>query len=252
MKTLLIVLLLALPFTAQTRAELENKFGQPEGDRYRIKSNMAVQATFFESGRVKTLRIIPADPKELLTNEEAWRMMGQLAPGRLCHRARNLSQLEVSCPPFGKCRLIREEWRRATTQMVRFKKDVVYFSITLTDDVKPPPGNINLLPGYSHTPGCGIDTATGYIRKHGGMEIYYDIGKLAGNFAKRYVGSDKVEWTKTEKVGDDAVLIMLTKEKRIVATFEKAAANFTASVNSQSDINDFLKMVLSYASPKRN
>ena len=255
MRTLLIVLLLLVPITSQTRAELDAKFGPTEGNRYRIKSNMAVEATFFENGRVKTLRILPDDPKDknaLLTNKEAWETMGQLVPGRLCLHAQSLSQLEVSCPPWGKCRLIREEWRRATTEMVRYKKDVVYYSIALTDDVVPPPGNMNLSPGYFHTPNCSIDTAGGYIRKHGGIEIHYDIGVLAGNFAKRYAYSDEAEWIKTEKVGDDSVLIVLTKEKFIVATFEKAVANFTASVVSQSDIEDFLKMVLSYTPQKRN
>src|SRR5687767_3675005 len=132
MRSLLIVLLFAIPLIAQTRAELESKFGPPEGNRYRIRSNMAVEATFFESGRVKTLRIVPDDAKDknaLLTNEEAWRTMNQLAPGRLCYHPRSLSQLEISCPPWGKCRVIREEWRRARTEMVRYKKAVLYYSI---------------------------------------------------------------------------------------------------------------------------
>src|SRR5689334_10270452 len=106
MKSLLIVLLLFVPITAQTRAELDTKFGPPEGNRYRVNSNMALEATFFESGRLKTLRIVPDDPRDknaLLTNEEAWMTMGQIVPGRLCHRAQNLSQLEISCPPWGEC-----------------------------------------------------------------------------------------------------------------------------------------------------
>jgi len=91
------------------------------------------------------------------------------------------------------------------------------------------------------------------------MEIRYDIGKMAGNFAIRYSNSNIVEWTKnivewtkTEQVGDDSVLIVLTKQKYIVATFEKAVANFMATPASQADIDDFLKMVLTYNPPKRN
>ena len=84
------------------------------------------------------------------------------------------------------------------------------------------------------------------------MEINYDIGKMAGNFAIRYSNSNIVEWTKTEQVGDDSVLIVLTKQKYIVATFEKAVANFMATPASQADIDDFLKMVLTYNPPKRN
>jgi len=125
--------------------------------------------------------------------------------------------------------------------------------MTLYDQpTAPPPGNIKLLPGYEHVPGCGIDTAAGYIKKDGGMEINYDIGKMAGNFAIRYSNSNIVEWTKTEQVGDDSVLIVLTKQKYIVATFEKAVANFMATPASQADIDDFLKMVLTYNPPKRN
>jgi len=48
------------------------------------------------------------------------------------------------------------------------------------------------------------------------------------------------------------VLIVLTKQKYIVATFEKAVANFMATPASQADIDDFLKMVLTYNPPKRN
>jgi len=84
------------------------------------------------------------------------------------------------------------------------------------------------------------------------MEIRYDIGKMAGNFAIRYSNSNIVEWTKTEQVGDDSVLIVLTKQKYIVATFEKAVANFMATPASQADIDDFLKMVLTYNPTKRN
>jgi len=84
------------------------------------------------------------------------------------------------------------------------------------------------------------------------MEINYDIGKMAGNFATRYSNSNIVEWTKTEQVGDDSVLIVLTKQKYIVATFEKAVANFMATPASQADIDDFLKMVLTYNPTKRN
>jgi hypothetical protein len=137
-----------------------------------------------------------------------------------------------------------------TTLMVEYKKSIAYVLITLKDDLAPPPGNMKLLPGYENVPGCGMDTLAGAIKKAGGIEIHYDIEGLAGNFA-RLIGRSAV-WTRTEQANGDTVFIVLKDENTIYATFDKASANFSAKVGSQSDIDDFLKMILTYDPGKRN
>ena len=250
MREILLILLLIPTLAAQTRTALDGQYGPPEGNRYLIKPGIAVEATFSESGSAKTLRIVPDDPNNknaLLRVEDVRNVIRELVPGRLCNRPLEYTKIkQLLCPPRKGCRGVQEEWKTATTLMVWHKKDVVYNLITLKDEPVPPPGHIRLLPGYEHMPSCGIDTNSGYIRKEGGMEIHYDIGKMAGNFAMRYVDPSIAEWTRTEQFGDDSVLIVLTKQNYIVATFEKSVANFSARVTSKSDIDDFLKMVLTY------
>lgn len=253
MRPLLIILFLVSPVAAQTRAELDSKYGPIEGNLYRIKTGIAVEVTFSEIGKAKTFRIIPDDPRDkdaLLKIEDVRRVSKELAGDKLCWPRRH-TEIKVPCPPRKDCKGIQEEWERATTLLVRYKDLIVYALITLAEDTTPAPGNIKLLPGYEHVPGCGIDTTVGDIKKVDGIEIRYDIGRMAGKYAMRYANSYSAEWTRTEQVGDDSVLIVLTKEKRIIATFEKAVANFTAYVASKADIDDFLKMILTYKPPVR-
>lgn len=254
MRIFLILLIIASPLLSQTRAEIDEKYGPIEGARYRVAPGIAVEAAFFKSGRVKTLRIVPEtsrDKNALLVADDVRKLVRELAPGRLCRSPLSTKKLKVPCPPRKECEGIQEEWKMATMLMVWHKESVAYSFITLSDQLIPPPGGIKLLPGYEHVPGCGIDTLGGYIRKKGGIEIHYDIGVMAGNFAMRYADSPVAEWTRTEQLQDDTVLIVLTKENRIVATFETSIANFTANIASQSDIDDFLKIVLTYNPPKR-
>lgn len=249
MKVLLILLLLVFAVTAQTRGELDSKYGPIEGNRYRIKPGIAVEVTFSESGKVRTFRIIPSDPNSknaLLRVDDVRKVVVELVPGRICRHPLKTTEIKLSCSPWKSCRGIEEEWKRATTLIVWYKDSVVYSMVRLKDEPIPRPGRMKLLSGYEHEPSCGIDTAGGYIRKIDGIKIHYDIGVMAGNFAMRYANSDIAEWTRTEKIGDDNVLIVLTKEKSIIATFEKAVANFSAKVSSQADIDDFLKMLLTY------
>jgi hypothetical protein len=257
MKYFLLILALlvgSLQIAAQTRAELDAKYGPIEGNRYKIRPGIAAEVTFSENGKVKTIRIVPDDPKNkdaLLRPENVRQTISELVPGRICRAPLSYSKTETPCPPRKVCRAFQEVWKRATTLMVWYKKSVASSLITLNNELIPPPGNIKLLPGYEHTPGCGIDTTVGHIIKDGGLDIGYNIGSLAGNFASRYSNPDLTEWIRTEKVGEDSVLIVLTKQKRIIATFEKDVANFTSTVASQSDIDDFLTMVLSFNPVKR-
>jgi hypothetical protein len=254
MSVLLLTLLLVLPVAGQTRDALNSRYGPTEGNRYRVKPGIAVEVTFTESGKVQTFRIVPDESKSrkaLLRLDDVRNVIAELIPGRLCLRPLTYTEIKVPCPQRKNCKGIQEEWKRATTLMALHKDSVAYALVTLTDELIPPPGNMKLLPDYEHVPGCGIDTSVGYIKKDDGIKILYDIGRMAGNFAIRYASTHTAEWTKTEQVRDDSVLVVLTKDKHIVATFEKAVANFSARVSSQSDIDDFLKIVLTY-NPSRN
>src|SRR5690606_6435027 len=158
--------------------------------------------------------------------EEVRSVLRELIPGRICHRRLKFAEIKLPCPPRSECNGIQEEWKGATTLMVWHKKGVVYNLVTLKDDLAPPPGHIKLLPGYEHDTRCGIDTHVGFIRKNDGLEISYDIGRMAGNFAVRYANSDTAEWTRTEQFVDDTALIVFTKQNYIFATFERSFANF--------------------------
>src|SRR5215204_6629979 len=89
MKTLLIILFLVFPLAAQTRSQLDSKYGPIEGNLYRIKPGIAVEATFYESCRVKTFRIVSDTSKDkdaLLLADDVRKAIRELVPGRLCHR----------------------------------------------------------------------------------------------------------------------------------------------------------------------
>jgi hypothetical protein len=253
MKILFIFLLLVSPVAAQTRAELDGKYGPSENNRYRVKPGISMDVTFSESGKAKQIRIVPDDSKDtnaFLRDDDILSVIKEILPGRMrVGASESVKQIDMPCPPLKGCKGYQEVFKTLTVLTVRYERSIVYAVLTPDDKSFPPPGNMTLLPGYEHMPHYGIDTQVGVIKKIGGMTIDYDIGFLAGNFAVRYVGS--AEWVRTEQAGNDSVLIVLTKDKRIIATFEKAVANFHARVGSQSDIDDFLKMVLTYDPSKR-
>ena len=110
----------------------------------------------------------------------------------------------------------------------------------------PPPGNIQLLDGYTHVRKQGYDTSVGEIRKFDGMMIHYDNGRLAGIMASKCWAKNACLWYKAQKLGDREVYLGLTKEGQIIATFPKEFANFYAQTKSPEEIADFLIMILTY------
>jgi hypothetical protein len=110
----------------------------------------------------------------------------------------------------------------------------------------PPPGNIQLLSGYTHTRLQGTDTSVGEISKPDGMTIQYDNGRLAGLYARGCWSKDACLWYKSQKINGREVWLGLTKEGRIIATFPKEFANFYAQTKSPEDIADFLIMIMTY------
>jgi hypothetical protein len=114
-------------------------------------------------------------------------------------------------------------------------------------ELSPPPGGIKLLNGYVHIPLRGIDTRVGRIKKEGGLDILYDIGRLAGESVRLCLLIDQsCVWYKEQQLKGGLVKIALTKDREIIATFPKTTANFIAEVKSQEDIADFLIMILTY------
>lgn len=248
-----IILLLVTPLIAQTRAELDTKYGPSDNDRYRVRPGIVAEVAFADNGKVSQFRIVsndPKDPKALLPADDVRMVIWEIVPGGFRRRPHSYAKIQTPCPPRKSCDGHRDVFDNITTLMVWHKKLIAYALVTIEDKVYPPPGNIKMLPGYENVEGYGIDTSAGVIRKAGGLEIHYDIGHMAGNLAKRNETLRNAEWTRWEQTNGDSVLIVLTKNKRIVATFERAVANFYANVGSQSGIDDFIKMVLTY-DPRR-
>jgi hypothetical protein len=116
-----------------------------------------------------------------------------------------------------------------------------------TPTPQAPPGNIELLDGYTHTRGRGIDSRVGAISKPEGMTIRYDIGDMAGQYTSKCSrAKDICLWYKSQKVGGREVYLALTKEGEIIATFPQESANFFAQTKSPENVADFLLMILTY------
>lgn len=113
----------------------------------------------------------------------------------------------------------------------------------------PAPGNIKLIPGYIHTRMQGIDTAVGKISKENGINISYDIGRLAGNYAMGAYSRDKqnVLWFKVQEVNGQKVMITYLKDGSIYATFNDFA-NFISGAKTNEELADFLIMIMTYGS----
>ncbi len=115
-----------------------------------------------------------------------------------------------------------------------------------------PPGSIVLLEGYRHKTEQGIDSRVGRIWKDGGLEISYDIGGLAGEYANT-IEAGQILWKRQQRLhGRNAVLVM-NRENRLFVTFagtdDHPPANFFASIGSTQDLADMLLMVLTYPAP---
>lgn len=108
-----------------------------------------------------------------------------------------------------------------------------------------PPGAIQLIEGYRHEPLQGIDSSVGRIWKDGGLEIRYDIGRMAGNYAASIKGPDRV-WVISQVVNGQPVEIVKAKDGRVLVTFTKGWANFFAKVSGDEDLAVLLSIVLTY------
>ena len=114
------------------------------------------------------------------------------------------------------------------------------------DPVGTAPGGMKLLTGYRHQSLQGIDTRVGKIWKKDGLTIHYDIGLLAGNYAKSQAKEAPV-WHKEQVLGGRSVHLTFAKNKTLFVTLQEENANFYAAVKSEEDTADVLLMVLSYS-----
>jgi hypothetical protein len=110
----------------------------------------------------------------------------------------------------------------------------------------PPPGGIELLPGWSHRAEQGFDTAVGTIWRADGLEINYDIGFLAGQDAADT--TYPFVWTRKQIVHGYPVQITMRDRRYLQVLFPDMAANFSAHVPTEQDLTDVLLIVLSYRS----
>jgi hypothetical protein len=122
----------------------------------------------------------------------------------------------------------------------------------------PPPGGIRLLEGYQHQREQGQDSSPGRIWKVGGLEIRYDIGMLAGNYAE---GKDKTArvWTRQQVVGNRRVTIVKSKDGKVFVSFASDKddarggypANFYATIQNDEELADLLLTALTYPQPPK-
>lgn len=123
----------------------------------------------------------------------------------------------------------------------------------------PPPGNIQLLPGYTHKALQGIDSRPGVIEKEGGLKIHYDIGavippgqpRFGGSFSDRpkAVPENQRHWYKEQTIAGQPVHIAYTKQNVLMAAFPKGGINFSVKAKTTEDVTDALLIILSYAKP---
>lgn len=119
---------------------------------------------------------------------------------------------------------------------------------TSVNNFVPPPGDMQLLPGYVHVRKRGIDTSVGDISKPSGLTIRYDNGFLASNQAWmhfRFLG-EKFDWYKEQKVNGLTLYLTRGKDGSIVATFPETCANFRAEGVNEEALTDFLLMIVTY------
>ncbi|MCE9528602.1 MAG: hypothetical protein K8R36_21365 [Planctomycetales bacterium] len=119
-------------------------------------------------------------------------------------------------------------------------------SVLAAEPANAAPGGMKLMSGYRHKRLQGKDTRVGEISKEGGLSIKYDIGRLAGNYAKSRAKEETL-WRKEQVLGGRPVHLAFAKDRTLYITLPEANANFYATTKSEEEIADILLMVLSYS-----
>ena len=112
----------------------------------------------------------------------------------------------------------------------------------------PLPGSIKLLEGFQHQKLQGTDSRVGKIWKDEGITIQYDVGRLAGNYAKqqREYQADQLLWAKQQTIKEARVELVLKRDRELFVSFPDHSANFYGKVQTEEDLVDALLMVLTY------
>lgn len=247
-KILIVGASLAFCGIGQTSASLRSHYGQPTSETFSVRTGISVTVTYAVNGKASQLRFTPDKFDQSLVGAPIEIMRSafeNLVPYDRRGNFVNNHSIPVSCPPVNDCKGVEEVYEFINVLTVFRKKGTLYILVTLKNIA--PPGNMKLLPGYEDVRRQGVDTIVGTIEKVGGLVIRYDIGRLAGNYAQ-FASSkpSEIDWSRSEKVNGDSVLIVYTKDKFLTASFEKSFANFTGKAATRSDIDDFLNMVLTY------
>lgn len=133
---------------------------------------------------------------------------------------------------------------------------ILLVALPLTDartaQTESTPGFIRLLPDYQNQKQQGIDSDVGRIWKEDGVEIHYDIGKMAGNYAdcKTCGWAGDELWRKKQTINGQESILVFTRFKRLIVTFPKSNANFYATIRTEEDMVDMLLMLCTFQ-PRR-
>lgn len=125
----------------------------------------------------------------------------------------------------------------------------------------PPPGSIQLLPGYVHEPLQGFDSIVGKISKKGGLTIQYEIGRVrkpgdlavGGDFsdaAQRLPEKDR-KWFKQQVVNGQPVNVAYGKDDVLYVAYPQSGVNFTSKVKTPEEVAEALLMLLTYPPAKK-
>jgi hypothetical protein len=125
---------------------------------------------------------------------------------------------------------------------------VLLAAVGATAQEAPPPGSIELLPGFHHHLKQGIDSATGTIGRKGGLQIEYDIGEQAGDYTQcAWCGWTKGEvWRKKQVISGQEVICVFTNHRRLVVSFPEVHANFYATIRTNAELAEMLLMVFTF------
>ena len=121
----------------------------------------------------------------------------------------------------------------------------------------PPPGGIQLLPGYTHKTLQGFDSKPGLISKKGGLQIHYDIGRvrkpgqllaLGGDFSDRAKGVPEKErrWYKEQTINGQPVHLAYTNTNTLRMSYPESGINFSVEVKTEEELVEALLIILSY------
>ena len=108
----------------------------------------------------------------------------------------------------------------------------------------PPPGNMQILPGYEHHRLQGIDSSVGEIVKEDRVVIRYDIGPLAGLWIQPE-NKEKCQRYEEKRVHDQTARYCYNPYS-LTVTFVQSSANFSAIPEDEAELVNVLSMLETY------